>query len=57
MRPLPTVYPGVGVETGGGGECLPAVVAAVGSVPSVGSGVASQEGGTVEHFLTEITTK
>ena len=57
MRPLPTVYPGVGVETGGGGECLPAVVAAVGSVSSVGSGVASQEGGTVEHFLTEITTK
>ena len=57
VRPLPTVYPGVGVQTGGGGESLPTVLTPVGSVTSVGAGVASQQRGTVEHFLTEITTK
>ena len=36
VRPLPTVYPGVGVEAGGGGEGLAAVLAGEGPVPSVG---------------------
>ena len=57
VRPLPTVYPGVGVEAGGGGERLAAVLTPVGPVSSVGPGVPGQQGGTVEHFLTEITTK
>ena len=57
VRPLPTVYPGVGVEAGRGGEGLPAVLAPVGPVSSVGAGVASQQGGTVEHFLTETTAQ
>ena len=43
VRPLTTVYPGVGVETGGGGESLPTVLTPVGSVSSVGAGVASQQ--------------
>ena len=43
VRPLPTVYPGVGIETGGGGESLPTVLTPVGSVSSVGAGVASQQ--------------
>ena len=57
VRPLPTVYPGVGVETGGGGESLATVLTPVGSVSSVGPGVASQQGGTVKQFLTEIAAK
>ena len=57
VRPLPAVYPGVGVEAGGGGESLPTVFTPVGSVSSVGPGVTSQQGGTVELFLTEITTE
>ena len=57
VRPLPAVYPGVGVEAGGGGEGLPTVLTPVGSVSSVGPSVASQQGGTVEHLLTEITAE
>ena len=57
MGSLPTVYPGVGVQTGGGGESLPTVVTAVGPVSSVGPGVTSQQGGTVKQFLTEIAAK
>ena len=57
VRPLPAVYPGVGVEAGGGGEGLAAVLTPVGPVSSVGPGVTGQQGGTVEHFLTEITAK
>ena len=57
MGSLPTVYPGVGVQTGGGGESLPTVVTAVGPVSSVGPGVTSQQGGTVKQFVTEIAAK
>ena len=57
MRPLPTVDPLVSVEAGGGGEGLAAVLTPVGPVSSVGPGVPSQQRGTVERFLTEITTK
>ena len=53
VRSLPAVNPLVGVETGGGGECLAAVGAGEGPVAGVGPDVSGQQGGPVKLLTTE----